>query len=192
LESTGEKDAGKQELQNTTVLEPECDVDQVEEEEEGPETAVGVFEEDEQETEDVSDPFEIRFANPDDNLLSRRLKALEKRQWTDQKSLLPKVGKAIICIPDETGVSDPIMTAAISSPAGLKLKQKLAISLTKQITTFDPLEQSVVPFIFNYNDILFCGRNPANSERLRRLTCIHAVNHIFKCDLSSQLLPFLY
>jgi U3 small nucleolar RNA-associated protein 25 len=194
LESAGEKDAGKQETENTAVLEPEHDVDQVEEEEEeGPANAVdGAFEEDEQETEDASDPFEVRFANPDNNLLSRRLKALEKRQWTIQKSSLPKVGKAIICVPDETGVGDSIMPAAISSPAGLKLKQKLAISFTKQITTFDPLEQSVAPFIFNYNDILFCERNPANSERLCRLTCGHAVNHIFKYDLSSQLLLFLY
>jgi U3 small nucleolar RNA-associated protein 25 len=120
------------------------------------------------------------------------LKALKSQHWTTQKSPLPKVGKAIICIPDETAVSDPITPAVISSPAGLMLKQKLAISLAKQITTFDLLEQSIVPFIFNYNDILFCGRTPANSERLRRLTCVHAVNHIFKYDLSSKLLQFFY
>jgi U3 small nucleolar RNA-associated protein 25 len=192
LESSVEKDTGKQEPENTAVFELEQDVDQVEEEEEGPETAVdGVFFEDEQEIEDSSDPFEVRFANTDHNLLSRRLKALEKRQWTTQKSSVPKVGKAIMSTPDTIGGCDPVSPAAVLGIGGLKLKQKLAACVTRQITTFDPLEQSIAPFLFNYHDILFCERSPANSDRLCRLTCLHAVNHIFKYDLSSQLLPFL-
>jgi U3 small nucleolar RNA-associated protein 25 len=181
LESSVEKDAGKQEPENPAVLELEQDVDQVEEEEEGPEIAVdGVFDEDEQETEDTSDPFELRFANPDDNLLSRRLKALEKRRWATQKSSVFNVGKAIMSTPDATGDGDPILPAAVSGIGGLKLKQKLAASATKQVTTFDPLEQVIARILFDYQDILFCERSPANSERLRRLTCLHAVNHIFK------------
>ncbi len=192
METSVEKDAGKQEPEDTLILDPKQDVDKVEEEEEGPETAVdGVFEEDEHEIDDVSDPFELRFANPDDNLLSRRLKALEKSQWAFQKSSLPQVGKAVIYFPDDTEGSGRIMPVAITSPSGLKLKQKLAISLTKRTTMFDPLEQSIASYLFNYNDILFCERTSANSERLRRLTCLHAVNHIFKYDLSSYLMPFL-
>jgi U3 small nucleolar RNA-associated protein 25 len=176
-----EKDVGKRELEDATVLEPEQDVDQVEEEEEGPETAVdGVFEEDEHEVEDTSDPFEVRFANPDDNLLSRRLKALENRKWITEKSSLPKVGKALFGTPDAIGGDDPVLPAAVSDIGSLKLKQKLAASVTKQVTTFDPLEQAVTPFLFNYYDILFCERGPANSEHLRRLLCLHAINHVFK------------
>jgi len=181
LESSVENDPGKQEPEYTAVLEPEQDVDQVEELEEGPETAVdGVFEEEEHESEDASDPFELRIANPNDNLLSRRLKALKNRQWTTQKSSIPKVGKVIITTPDEIGDGDPGLPATVSSIGGLKLKQKLAASVTKQVTTFDPLEQTITPFIFNYHDILFCERSPATSERLRRLTCLHVINHIFK------------
>ena len=108
MKSSVENDAGKQEPENTAVLESERDVDQVEEEEEGPETAVdGAFEEDEQETEYTSDPFEVRFANPDDKLLSRRLRALEKRQWTTQKSSIFNIGKAIMSTPDATGCGVP-------------------------------------------------------------------------------------
>jgi len=192
LESSSEKEAVKKEPEGILAVEPTQDIDQVEEEEEGSESVVdGVFEEGEHEVEDASDPFEARFANPDDNLLSRRLKALEKRQWTSQKHSLSKAGKAIICFPDDTGGTVPVMPAPVTSPAGLNLKQRLAISLTKQITTFDPLEQNIAPILFNYNDILFCERSTANSERLRRLTCLHAVNHIFKYDLVPQLLPLL-
>jgi U3 small nucleolar RNA-associated protein 25 len=128
----------------------------------------------------VSDPFEVRFANPDDNLLSRKLKALEKRQWTTQKFSIPKVGKAIISTPDAIEGGDLVLLSAVSDIGGLKLKQKLVASVTKQVTTFDPLEQAIAPFIFNYHDILFCERSPAASERLRRLTCLQAINHIFK------------
>jgi len=201
LESFVENDVHEERLGDALVLRSEQGVDRVEnegggegegeeeEEEEGPEAEVdGAFEEDEHETEDISDPFEVHFANPDDNILSRRLKALEKHLWSIQKISLPMVGKAVVCIPDDTKSSLPVIPMAITSPAGLKLKQKLAISLTKQSTTFDSWEQNFAPYLFNYNDILFCERNLANSDRLRRLTCLHAVNHIFKYDLALQLL----
>ena len=34
--------------------------------------------------------------------------------------------------------------------------------------------------MFNYHDILFPARSVSNAESLRRLTCLHALNHILK------------
>jgi len=155
------------------------DADAVEEIEEGQETTTdGLLEEDD-EPEDDSDPFEIHFADPDDNLLSIRLKAIQENQWTIQEIGLPNIGKTIIRLPQ---VSDGEIAAVptISGPEGLKLKQKLASVVARQRPSFDVLEGSIAPMIYNYQDVLFCERSLSNQESLRRLTCLHAVNHVFK------------
>ncbi|KAH6713106.1 U3 small nucleolar RNA-associated protein 25 [Leptodontidium sp. MPI-SDFR-AT-0119] len=155
------------------------DADRVEEPEEGPETATdGVFE-DEDDSEDSSDPFEAHFATPDDNVLAQRLKALELNQWTTQKISLPKLGKAVISLPEkeESKIAVPL---AIAGPSELKLKQKLAKVMVDQKPTFDSLEKSIAPLIFGYQDLFYCERNTARSDSLRRLTCLHAINHVFK------------
>lgn len=154
-------------------------VDDVEEEEEGPETAVeGALDEDDDE--DASDPFEANFANPDSNILSRRLNNLKNGVWTPKKITVKNVGKAVVAVPEKESPEQATLPAAISSPGGLVLKKKLIDPVTKQRPSFDPLEQNMAASIFNYRDILFCDRTAANAENLRRLTCLHAVNHIFK------------
>ncbi|RAL65425.1 hypothetical protein DID88_000992 [Monilinia fructigena] len=144
------------------------DADHVEEAEEGPETAIdGQFEDDDEE--DNSDPFETHFANPDDNVLSRRLQHLEKGQWAVQRSILAKVGKAITSIPDydEPKQTKPIST---SSPEELKLKQKLAGVIKKQCPAFDALEKSISPLIFWVSrfTVLTRDRVIKNNSRLAR------------------------
>ena len=163
------------------VATPEDDVDEVQEAEEGPETAIEVLsEEEDYDTEDSSDPFEAHFADPDDNILSKRLKALQKNMWTTQKLSVPGIGKAITSIPDDIQVKDVTMPAAIPGPSCLMLKPKLAGSFVKQNPIFDSLEQAISPCLFDYHDLLFCERTPVNSDRLRRLACLHAINHVFK------------
>jgi U3 small nucleolar RNA-associated protein 25 len=157
------------------------DADEVEEPEEGPETATdGLLEDDEDDLEDASDPFEAHFADPDDNLLARRLKSLEQSQWSTQKSSIPKFGKVIMSIPQKDDVKVSNAFSSVSGPAELKLKQKLAIVMSKQRPEFNDLEKHIAPSIFSYQDVLFCERQPTISEILKRLACLHAVNHVFK------------
>ena len=155
------------------------DADRVEEAEEGPETATDGLLEDDADEEDSLDPFESHFASPDDNVLARRLKALQLNQWSTQKTVIPKLGKVMINIPLDADVKPPTI-ASISGPAQLKLKQKLADAAKKLRPAFDHLEMSFAPLLFGYQDLLYCERTPVNSESLRRLTCLHAVNHVFK------------
>ncbi|KAH7419916.1 U3 small nucleolar RNA-associated protein 25 [Cadophora sp. MPI-SDFR-AT-0126] len=155
------------------------DADQVEEPEEGPETATEGVLGDDDDPEDYSDPFEVHFATPDDNVLARRLMALERNQWTSQKLTLPSFGKSLMSLP-EKDVSESAAPVPVDNPSELKLKQKLAKALVKQKPTFDPLEKSIASLIFGYQDVFYCERNTAKSESLRRLTCLHAINHVFK------------
>ncbi|PBP18956.1 digestive-organ expansion factor [Diplocarpon rosae] len=155
------------------------DTDKVDEPEEGPETTTDDTLEDEDDAEDGSDPFVAHFAAPDDNLLARRIKALDLGEWTTQKVVLPKLGKAVFGLPDKE-ISKSFGPTVIASPSELKLKQKLANTMVKERPEFDNLEGSIAPLIFNYQDVLYCQRTTADSESLRRLTCLHAVNHVFK------------
>jgi U3 small nucleolar RNA-associated protein 25 len=169
-------------------------VDEVEEAEEGPETATDGLLDDDDDLEDTSDSFETHFANPDDNLLSKTLKAIQQSEWTTHKLALPKTGHAVIATP-EVGGGKITALPTISGPEDLKLKQKLAGAMSRVRPAFDVLEKTIAPVIFNYKDILFCERDLSNQEDLRRLTCLHAVNHVFKrvpgsLIGSSQLIDF--
>jgi U3 small nucleolar RNA-associated protein 25 len=166
------------------------DVDEAEEPEEGPETATdGLLEEEgeeeeEETSEDASDPFEAHFAAPDDNILAKRLQSLEQNHWATWKSSIPKFGKVVMSLPQEEDLTSSNLLKPISGPAELKLKQKLAGIMSKERPEFDDLEKHIAPPIFSYQDVLYCERHPRNSENLRRLACLHAVNHVFKFVLA--------
>ena len=68
-----------------------------------------------------------------------------------------------------------------------QLKRRLVASASVTYQSFDILEGILTPYIFNYRDVLLCNRTLANAERLRTMTCLHVLNHVFKC-VSAQCL----
>ena len=184
IEEAKELERGDEDLEN--------DADGVEEEEEGPETAVDGLMEDDGEQEDTSDPFETHFANPDEHILARQLMFVKNNQWSTRKTVLPGIGKAIFNSPGDGGHTTDAVLANMSGPGELKLKQKLAVAISKQRPAFDELEKSLAPLIFSYQDVFYCERTPASGQSLRRLTCLHAINHVFKyVQYMSSSLPEL-
>ncbi|GKT50960.1 U3 small nucleolar RNA-associated protein 4 [Colletotrichum spaethianum] len=156
------------------------DVDRVEEAED---PMADLAEEEEQSDDeddvDASDPFDNHFTTPNEDLTVKRVKAIQKRDWTFKRTM-SKVSKAVVTYPQVEGSDAPAIPSPISSLDGLKLKQKLRETASKKMATLDPLQQAIAPTIFNYNDILYDNRNTQNSEGLRQLVCLHAVNHVFK------------
>lgn len=161
----------------------ERDVDLVEEPEEEPSNEVELEDQDDDEDDedipDAEDPFETHFVNPDNAEYNVRLKGvvsnihqtkqLERNGWRIFKSI---PGHA----PDQK--SQP--PATLSGSSDLKLKHRLIEISNKLCPTFNKLEQILYPITFGYQDLLFCGRSTSNSENLRRMTCLHAINHVFK------------
>ena len=47
-------------------------------------------------------------------------------------------------------------------------------------SSFNHTEAVLASHMFSYRDILFPSRSVANAESMRRLTCLHALNHILK------------
>lgn len=136
---------------------------------------------------DTSDPFETHFAEPNESEIGTRIKALQSNAWTSTKSATAK-SRTVFTQPrvgaDGDGKALPSVLA--SGPSDLTLKHKLQESMSTLRPEFDGLEQRVAPLLFQYYDTLFCGRDVESAEILRRLACLHAVNHVFKFETLSQ------
>lgn len=157
------------------------DVDFVEEAEQNPEEAdaEGAFHDDEDEKVDASDPFETHFAAVDEASLARRLKAIEAAKWTTKK-VAAKGIRTVLNAPDTGDASDEFAAPLpVSSSTDLSLKHKLQESMAGK-KKFDPLEQVLAPYLFGYKDLLYCNRNMNTGKSVRRLACLHALNHVFK------------
>ncbi|OTB09224.1 hypothetical protein M426DRAFT_316514 [Hypoxylon sp. CI-4A] len=156
----------------------ERDVDQVEEVEEEPDNEV-VSDEDDDEIPDSSDPFETHFSSPDQGVLQKRLKAIKAHEYT-QSNTERNGWRLVRSLPGKDASQSSPLPPPIPGPSSLKLKHKLIETASKKRPTFDKLEQVLYPLTFAYHDILFCGRTTKNAENLRRMACLHGVNHIFK------------
>lgn len=155
----------------------EKDIDHAEDEaeEEFEENLEG--EEDSEDEENPTDPFDVHFAHPDDDTVSQKVKSVQKNDWATKRALLPNMRATILHPGSDTGSEIPKPIAGLE---GLQLKQKLRETSSLKIGDFDALQRNLGPLIFNYNDVLFCDRTVRNSDPLRELACLHALNHVFK------------
>lgn len=129
--------------------------------------------------EDASDPFESHFANPDENELSKNLKTIAANGWDTRKTQLENLGTASVSYPQGC-LSKSTTKRSLRSPRQLKLKKRFIEPAQKVIPEFTALEGAIAPIIFEYQDLLFGARSVSNAGNLRRLVCLHALNHIFK------------
>lgn len=160
------------------------DIDLVEEPEEAADEqdAQEAFDgdDDDDEKEDTSDPFESHFGAHDDASIARRLKAIEDAKWTNRK-FATKGTRTVLSGPDTGDESDQIpVPAPVSDPSSLSLKHRLKKSLEAKKTKFDAVEQSLATYLLGYWDLLYCNRNLQNGKSVRRMACLHALNHVFK------------
>jgi U3 small nucleolar RNA-associated protein 25 len=124
------------------------------------------------------DPFVGHFADPDKNELSMRLKAIGEKNWISEKSNTPSGGRCIYQIPGE-GEKVPTRQK-IKSLDDVHLKPRLVPNAHKVLGRFSEDEQVVASSMFNYEDVLFGARTPKNAGRLRHMSTLHALNHLFK------------
>ncbi|KAI9686527.1 MAG: rRNA-binding ribosome biosynthesis protein utp25 [Bathelium mastoideum] len=132
------------------------------------------------EEEDSSDPFEIHLGLHNEQDLSDRIQAINRRDWRVQKHE-SATGRIISSIPGPTTNTDAFHPRSqITNPKALKLKRRLIAPAQSILPDFDKLQREVIPYIFNYSDLLFAGRTVQNVASLRSMACLHALNHVFK------------
>ncbi|KAA6407854.1 MAG: U3 small nucleolar RNA-associated 25 [Lasallia pustulata] len=160
------------------------DLDEVQEPEEGGnfglegiDAAEGVDDDDE-----IDDPFEKHFASPNEIRLSQCIQEIKMERWGTEVGLIERLWHRKIKQPS-TQTLYPVILADMNITKGLQsmnLKHKLRAPAAKVFPAMDPLMNTLASSLSSYQDLLFCNRSPQNAKDLQKLTCLHALNHIFK------------
>lgn len=158
---------------------PENELDRVEEPEEVEELGAEDGEE-EDDLEDDYDPFLKHFAQHDDTELSLRIQIVKNERWATKTLNKDFAGGCLVKIPQVSNSDLAHGLSIVSDMGDLQLKQKLQKSAKKALPCLDRLTGRLASSIFDYRDVLFPQRTLGNAETLRKLTCVHVLNHIFK------------
>ncbi|KIW05188.1 uncharacterized protein PV09_03736 [Verruconis gallopava] len=133
------------------------------------------------EDEDASDAFDIHFANPDQDELSKRINEISSQQW-HSNSLNLNAGNTWRVSTPGPATADKANAVTLQFPhlSSFKIKRKLNSQASDIFKELSGPEQSFASSLLKYNDTLFPARAVPNSTTLRNVTCLHALNHIFK------------
>lgn len=180
---TVENDAAMEEAEHGVEKVPEIDTAMEEAEDDADVGEEDIMNGNEQldgdEDEDETDPFEVHFANPDDNELSRRLKSVQAQEWKTDKQQIKHVGTNTVSAP-KCVEGSAIRKSNITAAKDLPLKHRLQMSTGKSIGELDADQKALAPYMYNYQDIMTGNRTPRNADSIRNLNCLHAINHILK------------
>lgn len=127
------------------------------------------------------DPFMKHFGNPDDDKeLEQKIQAVKENNWSTMELLKMQHWLYKLKIPQVSGSNPEPRSNTVSTLKELTLKRRLRESSGKLMPPMDKLSGSLAFNLFNYHDIFFPHRSLDNSEVLRKLACLHAINHVFK------------
>ncbi|KAK0613492.1 hypothetical protein B0T14DRAFT_526381 [Immersiella caudata] len=155
------------------------DVDAVDEPEEEPMDAPPEDLLDDDDEVNAEDPFETHFAEPKEEVLEPKLKAIKDGKWRTEQAAL-KTTRVVLNVPDAGQSENQPLPKPISGISELSLKKKLKESMEQKHPKFGAVEQTIAPYLFNYQDLLFCNRTVSGTPGVRRMACLHALNHVFK------------
>ena len=124
----------------------------------------------------LSDPFEIHFANPSPEYL-KGIEAAKREEWQNTKLSISGIGRSIHSMP---AGSEPAQARKFDSTESLHLKRRLVTPFRDANGELTPLQRALSPYVFLCQDVHFAGRTVSNAEELRRMYCAHALNHVLK------------
>ena len=164
------------------ILEPEVpenDVDHVEELEQVEDFGVDGAEAAD-DLHDDYDPFLNHFARRENTELSLEIADVRKDNWATRTSDSKLEGGYLFKFPHVSSSAPTHGSSTVLDIDNLQLKQKLQEPAKKALPSLDRAIGSLTSSIFNYRDVLFPQRTLSNAETLRKLTCLHALDHVFK------------
>ncbi|KAI9708126.1 MAG: rRNA-binding ribosome biosynthesis protein utp25 [Bogoriella megaspora] len=132
------------------------------------------------EDDDTSDPFKIHLDSWNEQQLAKLIEQMSARDWQVNKRE-SQLGKVIRSVPSlESNQSNQASNTQPASPSSLNLKSRLMNPAGKLSPQFDQTQRELAPLIFQYSDLLFTSRTVQNAGSLRFITCLHALNHVYK------------
>ncbi|KAF6229628.1 hypothetical protein HO173_011483 [Letharia columbiana] len=158
---------------------PENALDRVDEPEDAEDLGVDGAEES-NDLEDDYDPFLKHFAQNEDTELSQEIQDVKNDTWATRMSDSTLEGGYFLKVPQVSSSALAHGSSIVSDTDDLQLKQKLQGPAKKLLPSLDRVTGRLASSIFNYRDVLFPQRTLKNAETLRKLTCLHVLNHVFK------------
>jgi U3 small nucleolar RNA-associated protein 25 len=121
----------------------------------------------------LRDPFERHYTA----ISGEELKsAVTQAEWETSSSMLDSdIRRTVIC-----RIGTPEKIAELRSAKDAYLKRRLIDGGVKVVSSLSAEERNVAGSMFNYADVLNGCRNLKNVACLRDLSCLHALNHVFK------------
>ncbi|KIX98272.1 uncharacterized protein Z520_06352 [Fonsecaea multimorphosa CBS 102226] len=125
----------------------------------------------------LRDPFERHYTTVLEHDLKEAITRVDQKQWNTSSST------------SDSGVRSTILSTAKGTPATLSdlksikdafLKRRLVDGGSKAVSSLSLEEKTIAALSFNYTDIIYGCRSIPNSAHLRDISCLHALNHIFK------------
>ena len=170
-----------QEYTEIGVLDDEVElIEEPRDEDSGAELLESDMEDADQSRED-RDSFAKHFGDPEnDKELGQKIQAVKENNWSTSESMKIQKWLCTLRTPRVPGANPDPGSHTVSNLKELTLKNRLRGSSGQLMPSMDKLSGSVAFNLFNYYDILFPHRNLDNSEILRKLACLHAINHVFK------------
>jgi len=126
------------------------------------------------------DAFSKHISESNSEELEQKIHAVKNNTWSTEKRSKQLQWSHTLMVPTLPELTASPRFGTISSTGDMMLKQRLREPAEKVVTALDKLSGNVASAIFNYRDLLFPQRNLENSETIRKLTCLHALNHVFK------------
>ncbi|KAJ4520132.1 rRNA-binding ribosome biosynthesis protein utp25 [Exophiala dermatitidis] len=124
----------------------------------------------------LQDPFEKHYTAVTEQQLKVAARQIDAKEWQTQSSALGGDVRRTILSRNGTLAAVP----GIKSPADLFLKRRLLEAGAQLVPSLSSEEKSVAGPLFNYVDVLSGCRTLKNAGKLRDLSCLHALNHVFK------------
>lgn len=136
--------------------------------------------EDADEAEVNVDPFSRHISNIDAREFEQKIEAVKNNAWSIEKRGRQLQWSHTLHLPNVPALIPLAESGVISSTVDILLKQRLKVSAEKAIPALDKNTGNIAFAVFNYQDILFAHQSMEISENIRKLTCLHALNHVFK------------
>lgn len=125
----------------------------------------------------TTDPYDAQFNHFVPAELGRRVASVQPA-WHNESHTHPFLG--VLTLSKPPGVEASTLPRRLPHP----IRGTGDLALTKRLMNdappFDPLQQSIAPYLFAYTDILLAIRTPDNAANLRTLACLHILNHVLK------------
>jgi len=124
----------------------------------------------------LSDPFEQHYSAMTEQAVKDAATQMDRKDWQPQLFTLETGIRGTRFIRKGTAPK----TQVVKSGKDLFLKQRLREPGAKVVSTLPTDLKVIAADLFNYRDVVCCCRNLETATQLRDMSCLHALNHVFK------------